>query len=102
MYRYLSVAGQLGYNVLKKTINLTDEDVIIAPENKYGCYLLSVSYSSQSSLFFIGYWSVIVVKKDLANNLTNIQVNIGVGNGSIYMRSTAGVLQNLTYSLIRL
>lgn len=98
----MEVAGQLGYNVLKKTINLTEEEITIAPENKYGCYLFCVSYSSQSSLFLIGFWSVIVVKNDLANNLTNIHVNIGVGNGSIYMRSTAGLLQNLTYSLIRL
>lgn len=96
------VAGQLRYNVLKKTVNLTEEAIAIAPVETYSSYLLSIKYSDQSSLFFVGFWNVIVVTKELANNLKNIEVNLGIGNNSIYIRSTSGTKQNLSYSLIQL
>lgn len=96
------VAEQIRYNVLKKTVNLTEEAIAIAPVETYSSYLLSIKYSDQSSLFFVGFWNVIVVTKELANNLKNIEVNLGIGNNSIYIRSTSGTKQNLSYSLIQL
>lgn len=96
------VAGQLGYNVLKNTINLTEESIAIEPENKYGSYLLNITYSDQSSLFLVGYWNVIVVKTEIANNLKNIEVNLGIGNQTIFIRSASGTKPNLSYSLIKL
>lgn len=96
------MAGQLGYNVLNNTINLTEEGRAIEPENKYGSYLLNITYSDQSSLFFVGYWNVIVVKTEIANNLKNIEVNLGIGNQTIFIRSTSGTKPNLSYSLIKL
>ena len=85
-----------------ETITLNSDYEIEVPDN-YASYLVTVTYSDQSSIFLVGFWNVITVFSPIVNNLKTISLVGTIGNKKLYLKpTTSGTsFSNVSYKYIK-